>query len=91
MRKITNTSRFKKDLKKADKQNKDIGALTDVVNLLANDRNLDARMKDHDLSGNWSGFRECHIEPDWLLIYKKIEDPSELHLIRLGSHSELFK
>ncbi|MGA9070320.1 MAG: type II toxin-antitoxin system YafQ family toxin [Terracidiphilus sp.] len=56
---------------------------------LANDQPLEQRLRDHDLSGDWSGYRECHVKPDLLLIYRKAEDNS-LRLARLGSHSELF-
>ena len=62
------TNQFKKDVKLAKKQNKDLDKLFEVVNTLANDGTLDARYRDHDLSGNYKGTRECHIEPDWLLV-----------------------
>lgn len=66
--------------------------MRDVVNELMNDRPLDPRHRDHELSGEYAGVRECHVEPDWLLIYDK-EGPLQagsLKLIRTGSHSELF-
>ncbi|MDO4604756.1 MAG: type II toxin-antitoxin system YafQ family toxin [Helcococcus sp.] len=85
------TSRFKKDLKLAKKQGKDIDKLFDVVEKIANDETLDARLRDHSLSGNYKGTRECHIEPDFLLIYQKFEDILVLTLVRAGSHSDLFK
>ena len=85
------TTQFKKDLKLAKKQNKDIEKLFEVVELLANGEKLDFKYKDHDLSGNYKGTRECHIEPDWLLIYEYQNDVLVLMLYRLGSHSELFK
>lgn len=85
------TTQFKKDLKLAKKQNKDIEKLFEVVELLANGEKLDFKYKDHDLSGNYKVTRECHIEPDWLLVYEYQNDVLVLMLYRLGSHSELFK
>ncbi|MCI7455040.1 MAG: type II toxin-antitoxin system YafQ family toxin [Spirochaetales bacterium] len=85
------TSQFKKDLKLAKKQNKDLGKLFEVIDILANGETLDAKYKDHSLTGNYRGTRECHVEPDWLLIYEIRGDVLVLMLYRLGSHSELFK
>lgn len=85
------TSQFKRDLKLAQKQQKDISALMEVIEKLANGEALDLKYRDHDLSGNYKGCRECHIEPDWLLVYEYINDVLVLMLYRLGSHSELFK
>lgn len=85
------TSQFKKDLKLAKKQNKDLGKLFEVIDILANGETLDAKYKDHSLTGNYRGTRECHIELDWLLIYEIRGDVLVLMLYRLGSHSELFK
>ena len=85
------TSQFKKDLKLAKKQNKDLGKLFEVIDILANGETLDAKYKDHSLTGNYRGTRECHVEPDWLLIYEIRGDVLVLILYRLGSHSELFK
>ena len=85
------TSQFKKDLKLAKKQNKDLGKLFKVIDILANGETLDAKYKDHSLTGNYRGTRECHVEPDWLLIYEIRGDVLVLMLYRLGSHSELFK
>ena len=84
------TSRFKKDFKQAKKQKKDIEKLFDVIERIANREKLEAKWKDHALSGNYSGARECHIEPDWLLIYEVFEDTLVLSLLRTGSHSDLF-
>ena len=83
------TSQFKKDLKLAKKQNKDLGKLFEVIDILANGETLDAKYKDHSLTGNYRGTRECHIEPDWLLIYEIRGDVLVLMLYRLGSHSEM--
>lgn len=85
------TSQFKKDLKLAKKQNKDLDKLFDVVNILADGGTLDAKYRDHDLSGDYKGTRECHIEPDWLLVYEIKDEVLVLMLYRLGTHSELFK
>lgn len=85
------TNQFKKDLKLAKKQGKDLDKLFEVINILANEEKLDTKFKDHDLSGNYKGTRECHIEPDWLLIYEIDNNALILMLYRLGTHSELFK
>ena len=85
------TNRFKKDLKLAEKQGHDVGKLLEVVHRLADDEVLEPKYRDHALTGNYRNYRECHIEPDWLLIYQKVEDVLILVLYRAGSHSELFK
>ncbi len=85
------TNQFKKDLKLAKKQGKSIEKLFEVVEKLANGEKLEAKYKDHELIGNYKGCRECHIEPDWLLVYEVINDVLVLMLYRIGSHSELFK
>ena len=96
------TNQFKTDLKLllinsistiklAKKQNKNLDKLFEVIDILANGGTLDAKYRDHDLTGNYKGTRECHIEPDWLLIYEICGDVLVLMLYRLGSHSELFK
>ncbi len=85
------TNQFKKDIKLAQKQGKDIEKLFSVVNILANGKPLPAKFRDHDLTGDYKGCRECHIEPDWLLIYEKDSGLLILMLNRVGSHSELFK
>lgn len=85
------TNQFKKDLKQAKKQNRDMDKLFEVVNILADGGTLDAKYRDHGLSGNYKGTRECHIEPDWLLVYEIRNDVLVLMLYRLGTHSELFE
>lgn len=85
------TNQFKKDLKLAKKQNRDLNRLFDIVNILADGGTLDAKYRDHDLSGNYKGIRECHIEADWLLVYEIQNDVLVLMLYRLGTHSELFR
>lgn len=89
MLKLEVTSQFKKDLKKAKKQRKNIEKLNIIVLKLRKNEKLLSRNKEHRLTGNWNAFFECHIEPDWLLIYYKTKD--RLILERTGSHSELFK
>ena len=84
------TTQFKKDIKLAKKQGKDTDKIFEVVEKRANDEVLEAKYKDHCLTGDYKDCRECHIEPDWLLIYKKYESELILMLIRTGSHSELF-
>lgn len=85
------TSRFKRDLKLAKKQNKNLDKLFTVIDILANGGTLDAKYKDHELVGNYKGTRECHVEPDWILIYEIHNDVLVLILYRLGSHAGLFK
>jgi len=84
------TRQFKRDLKLAKKQGKDLGKLYDVIEQLANGEILDKRYHDHDLRGEYEGSRECHVEPDWLLIYEIQGEVLVLILYRLGSHSDLF-
>ena len=88
--KIKFTSRFKKDKKKKKQQGKDIEKLFDIVEKIAKDEKLDEKYRDHPLAGNFKGSRECHIEPDFLLIYEKFEDLLVLSLVRTGSHADLF-
>jgi mRNA interferase YafQ len=93
MRTIERSSAFKRDYKRAratPRHSKDLEvALSTVLDLLLSDRVLPANYRDHSLIGPWSGYRECHIRPDLLLIYRK-PDAVTLRLARLGSHSELF-
>jgi mRNA interferase YafQ len=84
------TGAFKKDLKQVQKQGKKIEKLYQVISKLANGEPLEKRYCDHALTGNYQGARECHIEPDWLLVYKVYEDVLVLALTRTGSHSEIF-
>lgn len=84
------TSQFKKDLKLAKRQGKDVEELFKVIENLSLGKQLDAKYKDHSLSGDFKGCRECHVTPDWLLIYEVFEDTLVLILYRAGSHSELF-
>ena len=84
------TAQFKKDWKRAKKQGKNMEKLLAVIEQLANGEPLEEKYRDHDLSGNYKGCRECHVEPDWLLIYEINHDVLVLMLYRVGSHSELF-
>lgn len=81
---------FKKDFKRIKKRGYDISRLEKIVELLANEVPLPEQFKDHNLSGNYNGFRECHIAPDWLLIYQVNNNEFVLVLSRTGSHSDLF-
>ncbi|MCI6498068.1 MAG: type II toxin-antitoxin system YafQ family toxin [Lachnospiraceae bacterium] len=87
---IKNITQFKKDYKLAKRRGLDISLLKDIVTKLANGEPLDPKYKDHSLSGNWTGHRECHIQPDWLLIYRYEENVLILTLTRTGTHSGLF-
>lgn len=84
------TTRFKKDYKIVQKRNLDINLLHELISLLASGNPLPERYKDHALIGNYQGARECHIKPDWLLIYNIYEDILVLELMRTGTHSDLF-
>ena len=83
------TSQFKKDYKKVKKQNKDLNKLKTVIELLVSGQQLEPKHSDHQLSGICKGHRDCHIEPDWILIYRISSD--SLYLERTGSHSDLFR
>jgi len=84
------TNKYLKDLKLARKRQLPEDELNKVIKTLAEDKPLSAKYKDHSLSGNYAGLRECHIRPDWLLIYKKDDQLRILTLLRTGSHSDLF-
>ena len=82
------STQFKRDVKRAQKQGKDLTRLRAVLAALIRQEPLAARQRDHPLRGIWKGYRETHIEPDWLLIYRV--EGNELHLVRIGSHSDPF-
>ena len=88
--KIKTTKRFEKDLKIMVKRGYKIELLKEVIDKLANGIELEAKYKNHNLVGNWNGYKECHITPDWLLIYLIEDDVLVLTLTRTGSHSDLF-
>lgn len=90
MLKIVPSNQFKRDLKLAKKRGRKIEYLREAVNMLASGRRLDDKYHDHGLTGKYRGFRECHIEPDWLLVYRISQEALELFLFRTGTHSDLF-
>jgi mRNA interferase YafQ len=89
MRVIFQTSQFKKDFRKIMSRGKDIEKLKSVVKVILAGEPMEERHHDHPLSGQWTGSRDCHIEPDWVLIYRMAGDC--LYLERTGSHSDLFR
>ncbi len=82
------SGRFKKDVRRLKRRNKDMVKLTKALDLLLNEQPLPIVYNDHPLKGDWKGFRDLHIEPDWLLLYRV--EGSELQLARTGAHSDLF-
>lgn len=84
------TRQYEKDVKLAKKRGLNVKKLIDVVGLLVNDKELPILCRDHALVGNYQGYRECHISPDWLLIYEKDIEIKLVTLVRTGSHSDLF-
>lgn len=88
MRRLRQTNRFKRDLKKVKRAGLSYDDLEAVVIMLLQDIPLPPHHHDHPLVGQWSGARDCHIKPDWLLIYQKVDE--ELHLLRTGTHADLF-
>lgn len=90
MLKPTPTTKFKKDLKKFEHRKRIIQDLDYVIKLLVKQLPLEKKYFDHPLEGNWKGSRECHVNPDVLLIYRADDASNVLFLERLGSHSELF-
>lgn len=85
------STRFRRDLRRSKKRGKDLEKLKSVVRLLVEEQPLPERYRDHNLVGDWFGYRECHIEPDWLLLYKIERDQGILTLVRTGTHSDLFR
>lgn len=88
--KIRYHSSFKKDYKLMKKRSYDMSKLNNIISDLSYNKKLDKKYRDHELKGNYKGFRECHIEPDWLLIYKIENDVLTLVLLRTGTHADLF-
>ena len=88
--KFETTGQYRKDIKRIKKQGLDLSLLDDVVHVLLKGEMLDPKYKDHALQGNYVGHRECHIKPDWLLIYAINKGELILTATRAGSHSELF-
>ena len=89
MRTFSRTNQFKKDVKLAGKRGKDLARLKAVLDLLIDGEPLPSQYKDHPLRGNFAGARDCHVGPDWVLIYVIVGD--ELRLLRTGTHADLFK
>ena len=84
------TTKFQRDLKRVQRRGYDLSLLTAVIKKLADGEPLPEKNKDHNLSGDYSGCRECHITPDWLLIYELSDGELILYLTRTGTHSDLF-
>ena len=84
------TTQFRKDLKRINKRGKDLSLLKDVLQTLREEQALEEKYHDHALTGNYIGFRECHIQPDWLLVYAINKEALILTASRTGSHSDLF-
>lgn len=82
------TTQFKRDLKLAEKRGKKMPKLKDIMRKLVIEEPIEEKHRDHKLSGNYANHRECHIEPDWLLIYRIIGN--EIHFVRTGTHADLF-
>lgn len=87
---IIKSSRFIKDLRVAKKRGFDLSLLEEVVDKLSRQETLDPKYHDHSLSGEYHDFRECHIKPNWLLVYAIDDEELELFLFRIGTHSDLF-
>lgn len=88
MLKPVTSSKFKKDVRQAQRRGKDMEKLKTLIDLLVSEEILPESYQDHPLRSNWSGFRDAHVDPDWLLIYKV--SGKELHLARTGTHSDIF-
>lgn len=87
---IKATNAFRRSYKRAKKRGLDLNKLEKIIDLLATGQTLPASIHDHPLRGNWSNYRECHIEPDWLLIYYRLDDLLVLTLVDTGTHADLF-
>lgn len=90
MLELVTTGQFRKDYKRVKKRGYDMGMLEEVIDLLLKEQPLDERYRDHGLIGNYEGFCECHILPDWLLIYAKDKEQLILTASRTGTHADLF-
>ena len=90
MLEIVMSNQFRRDLKLAAKRGYDLDIMDSVVTKLANRETLPENFRDHNLTGKYEGFRECHIQPDWLLVYRVEENELLLFLARTGTHSDLF-
>ncbi|PCJ62408.1 MAG: type II toxin-antitoxin system mRNA interferase toxin, RelE/StbE family [Candidatus Hydrogenedentota bacterium] len=90
MYEIRRSTLFKRDVRRCRKQNKPLDKFKDIHESLVKGIPLSPQNRDHQLSGTWSGYRECHIEPDWLLIYRINDKNNLIEYVRMGSHSDLF-
>ena len=90
MLKVEYTTKFKRDLKLAKKRKNNLNALRDIMKKIEHEEKLNLKLKDHPLSSNWKGYRELHIEPDWLLIYKLIPEERIVIFVRTGTYFDLF-
>jgi mRNA interferase YafQ len=88
LRTLIRGAQFRRDVKLAQRRGKDMAKLRELILLLSEGNSLPPRYKDHPLAGEWKHFRDCHLESDWLLIYKI--DGDDVHLVRTGTHSDLF-
>jgi len=91
VRTFSRTSQFKKDVKRADRRGKDMAQLKAMLELLIDGGPLPPEFKDHPLRGNFAGSRDCHIEPDWVLIYTLTEKSTHVRFERTGTHNDLFR
>lgn len=85
---LRQTTRFRSDVKRLQRQGADLSKLEAVIESLVSGQSLEGRYRDHPLVGSWKGYRECHLQPDWIFIYRIAE--GELQLIRTGNHADLF-
>ena len=90
MYEIRPTKRFQRDVKRIQKRGYDMSLLSDILKKLANGEPLPPKNRDHQLTRDFNGCRECHITPDWLLVYETVEEELILYLTRTGTHSDLF-
>ena len=90
MLELVMTNQFKKDLKRVKKRGKDLSILKEVLQMLREEQLLEEKYRDHALTGDYIGFRECHVQPDWLLVYAISKEKLILTASRTGSHSDLF-
>ncbi len=90
MLRLEMTNKFQRDYKLCKKRGLDISLLTDIIDTLLEEKPLPERCRDHALTGNYEGFRECHIQPDWLLVYAVKQEELVLTASRTGTHSDLF-
>jgi mRNA interferase YafQ len=89
LRNLISGTQFKRDVKLAQRRGKGMAKMRELLLLLVREEPLPPQYKDHPLSGDWKRFRDCHLEPDWILIYKVEGD--DLYLVRTGTHSDLFR